>query len=148
MNYCDFTIEEFFNKFKAVCKNCDKTVILRREDAQVVCGVQEDNTLWQNAIEYSKEYLNWRKHDYPFRTPEQIEQIYDEQCSTCEFFKNQNSCAICECLIKREGQTMNKLAWATTRCPLPNPKWVEEEPEYKIEKPGCGNCPKTIKKNK
>jgi len=61
----------------------------------------------------------------PLRTEEEIAEIYDEQCSPCEYFDN-DSCGLCGCHVRREGTTLNKLAWGTEKCPDDPPKWVEK----------------------
>jgi len=70
-------------------------------------------------------HAEWIAAGMPLRTSERMIEIYDNICSKCEHFK-EDTCTVCGCNIKREGNTLNKLAMATTRCPLEEPKWIEE----------------------
>lgn len=75
----------------------------------------------------------WIKAGRPTRTMEQIAKVYDEVCQPCFAFDN-DSCGVCGCRLKRDTLLINKLAWATEKCPLDPPKWdrlieVEENEE-------------------
>lgn len=79
------------------------------------------------ALRYKKERDIWVEAGKPLRTPEQIEEIF-EVCKACPFFDtggsdSQGNCGICGCFIKKQGTTLNKAAWATTKCPHKPPKW-------------------------
>jgi hypothetical protein len=67
-------------------------------------------------IRFWKERQEWIKAGRPIRTEKRIEELYDDFCKPCPFFQN-DSCGKCGCRIKRKGTKLNKLAWATTRCP-------------------------------
>ena len=72
----------------------------------------------------------WVKAGRPIRPAEIIRQLFNEQCRQCAYFQGgsaQGSCAVCNCGLKVQGVEGNLLAMATTRCPLPEPKWVEYE---------------------
>lgn len=79
------------------------------------------------------EQAKWIKSGQPYRTEEKIQEIFN-LCKTCEHFlknkkENEGNCGICGCRLTESKQYMSKNSWATTRCPLEEPKWVEE-PEY------------------
>ena len=65
-------------------------------------------------------------HGKPLRTSMQIANIYNI-CSNCPNFEKvapgEGDCGICGCTIKAEGTTLNKAAWATTKCPDKPPRW-------------------------
>lgn len=69
-------------------------------------------------------HFEWIKMGRPVRTPEKIVELYNI-CSSCEHFQK-DRCMECGCYIKKHGIIMNKLALANTRCPLDEPKWIEE----------------------
>lgn len=74
------------------------------------------------GIRFVKARAKWIAAKKPLRTLEAIATIYDEYCVSCFAFDN-DSCGVCGCRLKRETQTMNKLAWATEVCPLNPPRW-------------------------
>lgn len=78
------------------------------------------------------ERAKWKKAGQPRRSNDKI-QILFEICKQCDKYQIKNSvqgtCGECGCRITNVKEYWNKLAWATTRCPLEKPKWVEEE-EY------------------
>jgi hypothetical protein len=86
--------------------------------------------------QYIEERAKWTKFGKPLRKEEQIAALF-EICDKCPMFqrhnKDQGTCAECGCHIKRTGHFLNKLAWGTTRCPLPEPKWIESDSRYTKE---------------
>ncbi len=87
---------------------------------------------------YREEKKKWIEANEPVRTDEKVLELYNI-CADCEnytplpLFKDRGQCKICTCLLSKDGDRMNKLRWATTKCPLEEPKWLEEE-EYRQEK--------------
>ena len=83
--------------------------------------------------QYIEERAKWSKFGKPIREPEQTEALF-KICESCIMFKRFNDdsgeCAECGCHLKKQGNWLNKLAWGTTRCPLPEPKWVESDIKY------------------
>lgn len=79
------------------------------------------------------ERKKWIKAGNPKRTADEINNLFDNICSKCEHFKkkgpHEGKCGICGCRLTRKKEYLNKLAWATTSCPLDNPKWIAL-PEY------------------
>lgn len=79
---------------------------------------------------FVNEHLRWAKAGFPLRPVQLVTQLFIEQCKPCENFEGGNAlgvCKLCTCAVRREGVVGNKLAMATTRCPLPEPKWTEYE---------------------
>lgn len=64
----------------------------------------------------------WTKAGKPERTDEEVAEIYDTFCKPCKFFTG-TGCKLCGCLINRERRHMNKLRWATEKCPHTPPFW-------------------------
>lgn len=84
--------------------------------------IEKYKKLYNMANEYAVERLIWSKAGRPYRTTERMLEIYNI-CASCEHFNN-NSCGICGCnLHPTEKILPNKIAWATTECPLEEPKW-------------------------
>jgi hypothetical protein len=85
---------------------------------------------------YLEERAKWKKFGKPLRSAEEIQEIFSI-CESCPMFKRSGpdtgECGECGCHIKREGNFLNKPAWGTTRCPLPEPKWVESKEKYARE---------------
>jgi hypothetical protein len=77
------------------------------------------------VIQFMQEREQWIRAGRPMRSRPKIRQLYDEVCKSCEHFGN-DECDVCGCRIKRNTRFMNKLAWATTECPLNPPKWEAE----------------------
>lgn len=101
-------------------------------------------TMMKNYLDARKE---WVSKGEPMRSPEKIHELH-EICKTCPHYqpsplddyfikqfiiKNDGmGCEICGCFVN-ENQEYNKLAWATTKCPLEPPRWIEE-PEFQPPK--------------
>jgi hypothetical protein len=109
---------------------------------------------------YRQEKENWKASGQPVRSDEKVAELY-EICISCDEYiamplaKDRGQCKICTCLLSKDGDHMNKLRWATTKCPIN--KWVEEpgyekkeaeqevpaQPQFNSRKPknrdcGCG----------
>lgn len=86
--------------------------------------------------QFNKERAIWIKNGKPYRSPEQMEIIYNicESCS--EFTKGvvMNSCGLCGCRLHKSDRTVpNKIAWATTSCPHEDKKWEAESRYQQLE---------------
>ncbi len=83
---------------------------------------------------YLKERSKWKKFGKPLRKQEEMDELFSI-CLKCINFKKESDtvglCGVCGCGIKKEGTWLNKIAWGTTRCPLPDPKWKESHERYK-----------------
>jgi hypothetical protein len=78
---------------------------------------------------YNLEYKKWVQSGKPTRSVNEIIRIYDEYCSKCNKLIHTmgiTRCDVCGCLVNKSS-TLNKILWSTTRCPLENPKWIEED---------------------
>ena len=78
------------------------------------------------TVRYLAERARWEAAGRPLRSKERMAEIYDEICEPCDSFAD-DMCEECGCSVRREGEEMNKLAWATTECPLK--KWLKEKGE-------------------
>jgi hypothetical protein len=96
---------------------------------------------------FLEEYKKWHEAGSPVRSPEKIEELFiicsSNICENYEPIKDgRGKCGVCGCNLKRKGRIMNKLSWATTKCPLIPPLWEEEITEEKAnaeeKKGGCG----------
>lgn len=87
--------------------------------------------------QFTQEFLKWQKAGRPVRTQEKIVELF-QICKSCENFnkdtEDKGSCNICGCTLRSGGTQLNKLRWATTKCPLEEPKWVEETVEIERAK--------------
>lgn len=85
---------------------------------------------------YLKERAKWKKFGKPLRKQEEMDELFSI-CLKCPNFKKSSDtkgeCAVCGCHIKKEGTFLNKIAWGTTKCPLPDPKWAESDKRYARE---------------
>lgn len=92
--------------------------------------------LYDMAARYLEEKAKWKKAGKPVRTDEKIKELFSI-CVSCEHYKKiselSGSCGICGCHLKNTNTSLNKLAWATTKCPLENPKWEEEQDFQSIQ---------------
>lgn len=82
-----------------------------------------------NIEQYRQEKKTWKNMGEPKRSDEKVIELY-AICSKCEHYlpllENVGQCGICTCILRKDGERINKLRWATTRCPLDEPKWTEE----------------------
>ena len=83
--------------------------------------------------QYNEEKRKWKKAGKPMRSAERIAEIHDNICSKCPLFKKGQGylpgydlCGECKCNLHRTALNLNKLAWATTKCPLKTPKFEAE----------------------
>lgn len=95
---------------------------------------KQDHGMLSMAARFAKEYTKWKINGGEYRPDEEIDRIYNDICSGCEFFapnkasKKYGSCKICGCHLKdSKDKSINKLAMATTNCPHDPPKWVAVE---------------------
>lgn len=90
--------------------------------------------MFEGIKRFLSERAKWKKAGSPIRNVHAIRELFII-CSKCPHFvrskKNmhEGNCGICSCRLSREKEYLNKLAWATTRCPLDPPKWLEL-PQY------------------
>lgn len=93
------------------------------------------------AQRFLEERKKWKQAGAPTRSSERIQELFNI-CSSNEcgqYIKitdNHGQCGICQCHLKVGSVNLNKLAYATTRCPHDPPFWVEEDefnPEKKVE---------------
>jgi len=80
-------------------------------------------TLPKRVSSYIQERLAWLKKGKPVRPQQEIEYIFNKFCKPCKYY-NGKLCSICGCYVN-DGNTLNKILWATTRCPDNPPKWIE-----------------------
>jgi len=81
----------------------------------------------QRVSNYLASRKTWVAAGKPLRSPEAIRSIFNTHCKPCEHYTETTlgyACDICGCFVN-ENNDFNKIAWATTRCPLDPPKWVE-----------------------
>lgn len=58
----------------------------------------------------------------PVRAPEEVQTERLAVCAACsDFIPDENRCGLCGC--KTKGWVLNKIKWATERCPASPPKW-------------------------
>ena len=80
-----------------------------------------------NPVKFNEERKAWKDAGEPMRPEGEMTRIFMEECSPCKYFKRlvgqRGKCKVCGCFLHPKSKTINKLAWATTQCPLPKPKW-------------------------
>jgi hypothetical protein len=80
--------------------------------------------------QFGRAYAKWMQAGQPVRTQEEIDQIFETHCRSCEHFKplkhrpGRGHCRLCGCRCKNKRKFMNKLAWRTEQCPADPPKWT------------------------
>ncbi len=87
---------------------------------------------------YRQEKEEWKSQGKPTRSDERVAELH-AICAPCDQYikiplvEDRGQCAVCSCLLSKDGDYMNKLRWATTKCPLD--KWKEEEGYEKEAEP-------------
>jgi len=124
---------------KAMRYGTDKMIaILKEEEAQKKkkAMTSEDKPTPKSFAEkidsYEKEHEIWVKAGKPTRNRRRRAQLYSI-CAMCEHYTGK-TCEICGCMINLTPG-LNKLYWATTKCPNDPPKWVAEEPKKEESDP-------------
>ena len=74
-----------------------------------------------------RELGNWRRAGYPL-TPRAERKRRDAICAACEYFNKGGNLGLGECLAPGCGCSRAKTLLATSRCPLPQPKWQAVPP--------------------
>jgi hypothetical protein len=93
-----------------------------------VASVENQHTPAELAGRFTRETIKWMFAGRPTRTQEQIDLLH-QICQRCSEFVTGNGrdkCNLCGCNINKNISMFNKLAMATTSCPLDPPKWSEE----------------------
>ena len=90
----------------------------------------EPRSLSEKIDGYEKEHEEWVKAGKPTRNRRRRAQLYNI-CAMCENYTGK-TCKICGCMINLTPG-LNKLYWATTKCPLDPPKWEADWPDTKEE---------------
>jgi hypothetical protein len=81
---------------------------------------------------FLQERKKWIKAGKPYRNEEKIKELFNI-CSSndCQNYilssNNEGNCNLCGCRLTPNKEYFNKLAWATTNCPLESPKWGPEQ---------------------
>lgn len=77
-------------------------------------------TFGEKVINYFGAVRRWVAMGRPTRTPEEIEQLFNEHCKGCDMYdKEKHACKSCGCNIAPVGTPLdNKLAMASEHCPL------------------------------
>lgn len=74
------------------------------------------------VVNYGKEALRWWGEGKPYRTESEISGIFNDHCRPCEHFDRRSDargvCRKCGCPLRLAGNNLNKIAWATTSCPV------------------------------
>lgn len=86
------------------------------------------------AAAFLEERKKWKKSGSPTRSEEKIKELFDicssNQCGQyIKISDNHGQCGICQCHLRIGSINLNKLAYATTKCPHDPPFWIEE-PEF------------------
>ena len=87
--------------------------------------------MFESIGRFMLERAKWKKRGKPLRNEQKIKELF-AICSSneCQNYisktESAGKCNICGCRLHITDLIMNKLAWSTTRCPLEEPKWIEE----------------------
>lgn len=115
-----------------LCKFCKQH---NRNNTDLCGTVKKAPTTLELAGRYFKEREEWSNQGKPLRSDEEMEHIFSI-CQSCPLFEKISEkfgrCGDCGCMLHKSRKFMNKIAWATTSCPLDEPKWsatVEAEKE-------------------
>lgn len=86
-------------------------------------------------LNFAAEKYRWYKAGRPFRTDARIAELFDI-CNQCKYYNKSDeehgNCSICGCRLTKFKATLSKNSWATTKCPLDEPKWVEESDQTEL----------------
>src|SRR6185369_6717168 len=84
--------------------------------------------MFDKVKQFLIERAKWKKAGSPNRTNDEVKEIFDI-CNKCPEYKKrterEGNCGVCGCRITMWKTYRSKNTWATTRCPLENPKWIE-----------------------
>jgi len=85
--------------------------------------------IFDKIKKYRAEEKLWRLAGKPIRDVGRMKEIH-EICSACPLFEEgggwlpgYDKCSKCGCNLHPTNTTMNKIAMATTECPLDEPLW-------------------------
>jgi hypothetical protein len=119
-------------KYDDLCGTLDQKPVVKKNKKPKTTKksvVDHKFTLLEKAKRYLAERKRWANEDKPVRSPEEMERIFNI-CRECPLFNKSTevsgTCNECGCSLHKSRLTLNKIAWATTSCPLEEPKWVAE----------------------
>jgi len=85
--------------------------------------------MFNKVKQFLEEKKGWDDAGQPYRSEEKIQELFNI-CIQCPEYqkvsKKVGKCGVCGCRLSYSSKFLNKLAWATTRCPLDEPKWIED----------------------
>jgi len=73
-------------------------------------------------------WCRWKLAGSPTRSPEEIRRLWLTCCGPCvHYHQDLEQCTICNCYVRDEtDMKVNKLVYATERCPLKEPCFERE----------------------
>ena len=114
------------------CKLCG--YILKRDydsqpDRKCNNSATQKGSYMSLLSQYLEERQQWKSFGSPYRNKEEMSRIF-KICAGCEEYikktENSGKCNICKCNLKKDSLLLNKIAWATTKCPKYQPEWIED----------------------
>lgn len=74
-------------------------------------------------LRFIKEVVRWVLRGCPIRDEKKMSEIFQvcEQCPEFDRYApgvDYGICKVCKCNLHRTDKKLNKIAWATTKCPL------------------------------
>ena len=86
-------------------------------------------SILKQAVNYGKATLKHIASGSQYRSKAAIDVIFTEGCQPCEYFEqgpvfDYGRCKKCGCPLKRAGRQRNKIARATSKCPIG--KWGDK----------------------
>jgi hypothetical protein len=95
---------------------------------------QTQNGLFKKAEDYLQARKKWAGAGKPMRSDERIAEVF-QICESCPHIipntqDEGGQCGICGCWLYPQVGLVNKIQWATEKCPLSPPKWDAEEGTY------------------
>ena len=138
---CSYSDDLRDSKGRLICSVCRRVNPTNNVKVRRNCG--DAKTLLGYGIDFAAEFKRWSESGFKLRAVDTVEKMFDGHCQPCDRYvggRNDGQCAECKCSLSRTGRLKNKLAWATTRCPLD--KWTEETMLDGLEvadipEPGC-----------
>ena len=94
---------------------------------------QKTPSMVARVLTFRQAWGKWNKAGRPVRSKERVAELMGI-CQSCPCFRPLNrsnkeaggTCTMCGCRVRRAGNQLNKLAFATEGCPLDEPKFLAD----------------------
>ena len=124
MNTCQFNTTPEGDSFRHICERCGVSILSasERHFRRCAASTEQPAGLIARSLSFRRAVARWTAAGFPKRTPEEVANLF-AICKACPKFKpgktdESGSCSKCGCQLGAGNAVVNKLLWATEKCPI------------------------------